>query len=278
MIKIIRENQNPQTQTPEFKRWFGNSKVVDDRGNPLVVYHGTSSKFDSFSKKRIGSYSGNFGHFGYGFYFSYDVREARTYGNNILECYLKIENPFYGNDIKYLEKYAKEFGDYEKVDVAIDVNWLLEKLKHVDNKAYTLALAIHKYGYEKGWETFLENNDVSESKLDLNQVSDWVELTSLEDKEELRDYVYKEIKKELGELPKTVKDYPFHSTPALHYMTRLGDSSFVMELTGLIMKDGYDGIIAGSEIVVFHPNQIKSATDNNGDFDPRSNNIYEKTD
>lgn len=28
-------------RTPEFDRWFGNSRVVDDRGHPLVVFHGT---------------------------------------------------------------------------------------------------------------------------------------------------------------------------------------------------------------------------------------------
>ena len=28
------------TDTPEFKKWFGDSKVVDDNGKPLVVYHG----------------------------------------------------------------------------------------------------------------------------------------------------------------------------------------------------------------------------------------------
>lgn len=32
-----------QTQTPEFKRWFGDSKVVDENGAPLVVYHGTKA-------------------------------------------------------------------------------------------------------------------------------------------------------------------------------------------------------------------------------------------
>lgn len=32
------------TDTPEFKRWFGDSKVVDANGKPLVVYHGTSLK------------------------------------------------------------------------------------------------------------------------------------------------------------------------------------------------------------------------------------------
>lgn len=30
-----------QTQTEAFKRWFGDSKVVDAEGKPLVVYHGT---------------------------------------------------------------------------------------------------------------------------------------------------------------------------------------------------------------------------------------------
>ncbi|GAG40547.1 unnamed protein product, partial [marine sediment metagenome] len=34
----------------EFKKWFGNSKVVDGKGNPLVVYHGTtvSTSFEYF--------------------------------------------------------------------------------------------------------------------------------------------------------------------------------------------------------------------------------------
>jgi len=29
------------TKTPHFKSWFGNSKVVDQNGNPLPVYHGS---------------------------------------------------------------------------------------------------------------------------------------------------------------------------------------------------------------------------------------------
>jgi predicted transcriptional regulator len=32
--------QKRQTDTPEFKRWFGDSKVVDDQGEPMVVYRG----------------------------------------------------------------------------------------------------------------------------------------------------------------------------------------------------------------------------------------------
>lgn len=34
-------------KTPEFKKWFGDSKVVDDKGNPKIVYHG-GTRFDEF--------------------------------------------------------------------------------------------------------------------------------------------------------------------------------------------------------------------------------------
>jgi hypothetical protein len=37
-----------QTKTPEFKKRFEGSKVVDENGNPLVVYHGTNAKFNTF--------------------------------------------------------------------------------------------------------------------------------------------------------------------------------------------------------------------------------------
>lgn len=41
--------KKPQTETPEFKKWFGDSKVVDEKGKPLVVYHGTEADFTRFA-------------------------------------------------------------------------------------------------------------------------------------------------------------------------------------------------------------------------------------
>jgi hypothetical protein len=41
--------------SPEFKRWFGDSKVVDANGKPLVVYHGTGAEIDSFDIERAGA-------------------------------------------------------------------------------------------------------------------------------------------------------------------------------------------------------------------------------
>lgn len=36
------------TETPQFKRWFDGSKVVDDAGKPLMVFHTTPNDFDEF--------------------------------------------------------------------------------------------------------------------------------------------------------------------------------------------------------------------------------------
>lgn len=41
-----------QTDTPEFKKWFGDSKVVDEEGKPEIVYHGTDKSFTKFNIKK----------------------------------------------------------------------------------------------------------------------------------------------------------------------------------------------------------------------------------
>lgn len=53
--KAVKPKRQDQTSTPEFNRWFGNSKVVDDDGKPLRVFHGTSSgEFKEFSFQDLG--------------------------------------------------------------------------------------------------------------------------------------------------------------------------------------------------------------------------------
>lgn len=43
-----------------FKKWFGDSKVVDKKGDPLVVYHATDSEFNVFDRSKLGDFtSGN---------------------------------------------------------------------------------------------------------------------------------------------------------------------------------------------------------------------------
>lgn len=66
-----------QVDTPEFKKWFGSSKVVDENGEPLVVYHGTErSGFTTFDPGRSGSATGR--KF-VGIYFTNHPLSAQTY-------------------------------------------------------------------------------------------------------------------------------------------------------------------------------------------------------
>lgn len=47
-----------QTETEEFKRWFGDSVVVNEDGTPKVMYHGTATEFWSFDKRKANDATG----------------------------------------------------------------------------------------------------------------------------------------------------------------------------------------------------------------------------
>lgn len=77
-----------RTDTPEFRNWFGNSQVVDEGGQPLVVYHGTDAEFDTFDPSRAQR-----GLLGPGFYFTTSREMAEQFGDRVVEAYLRIDNP-----------------------------------------------------------------------------------------------------------------------------------------------------------------------------------------
>jgi hypothetical protein len=70
----------PLTNSEAFKKWFGDSKVVNPDGSPMVVYHGTMTEFTEFAG---------------GAFFTDDYMNADGYagGDNVMEVYLKLENP-----------------------------------------------------------------------------------------------------------------------------------------------------------------------------------------
>jgi hypothetical protein len=47
---ISANQKTAQTETAEFKKWFGGSKVVDENGRPLRAVHFTNSEFDEFNQ------------------------------------------------------------------------------------------------------------------------------------------------------------------------------------------------------------------------------------
>jgi hypothetical protein len=89
------------TESPNFKAWFGDSKVVDEAGAPMVVYHGTASDFDSFDAGKVGAAIDS-GKLGEGFYFSQSNMWAESYAKNaakkggaanVLPVYISLKNP-----------------------------------------------------------------------------------------------------------------------------------------------------------------------------------------
>lgn len=109
----LTEDQWLAVRTAAFKNWFGDwekdpqnaSKVVDENGEPRVVYHGTYGDFTVFDKAMIGSAT-DYGLWGRGFYFT--NMENTPYGNKKLALFLNFRNPFIFNDYKS----AEEIGDY----------------------------------------------------------------------------------------------------------------------------------------------------------------------
>jgi hypothetical protein len=122
------------TESPYFKKWFGKSKVVDENGEPLVVYHGTpSGEFNVFDYDRIG----NLGRMeGQGFYFATDKGMAQSYmgkDGSLMEVYLDIEKPMSveqkGFDVDTLETLLMEIAEEQHrydPEVPIDEGFLAD--------------------------------------------------------------------------------------------------------------------------------------------------------
>lgn len=96
-----------------FKRWFGDSKVVDENGKPLVVYHGTADDIESFKLGK--TKRDDHGRQLEGIYFSQlpttasayarsapniKNREADIDGANVVPAFVSLQNP-------------KEFGTWD---------------------------------------------------------------------------------------------------------------------------------------------------------------------
>ena len=89
----IYKNGKADISTPAFRNWFGDSKVVDEKGAPLVVYHGTNASFSVFDTRKTQTPM---------FWFTGDkasLSDGRTSTNakggikKVMEVYLNIKNP-----------------------------------------------------------------------------------------------------------------------------------------------------------------------------------------
>jgi hypothetical protein len=145
--------------TPEFKEWFGDSKVVDEYDRPLVVYHGTPSfEGNVFKPTKAINRSGNIA----GFYFSKRKEDVNRYakhykneeypeGAQIIPAYLSIQNPFYERKSPItqamVDQYKKELIDLNQhmSDEKLE-QWANSKLPGLKENGYPSASALNHDG------------------------------------------------------------------------------------------------------------------------------------
>ena len=104
-----------QTETPAFKKWFGNSKVVDAQGEPLVMYHGTDKDFTVFrpyifttpNPKVAEQFPGG----------------EEPEGQHVMPVYVRAENPFDYENSAHVSKLGSEINDAELIGDIADGYW-----------------------------------------------------------------------------------------------------------------------------------------------------------
>ena len=124
----LTERQWLQVRTKNFLNWFGDwindsanaSKIVDENGEPLVVYHNTDNNFTKFSKFRslIGKLTGS-ALFGRGFYFSNYQGSSRQIN---MPVFLNVKNPAEGVMKSENDGMIQDFGNGQVWYVAKNPN------------------------------------------------------------------------------------------------------------------------------------------------------------
>ncbi|MBQ9771410.1 MAG: hypothetical protein IJW23_06255 [Lentisphaeria bacterium] len=295
----------PQTETLQFKKWFGKSKVVDENGDPMVVYHGTNWDMFSepsgeavFSDKYRGSGSGDNGFFGRGFYFTFgngkaSEGEAGYYGKNVYPFYLSIKNPFYFSESLYYWNGKPVLGDeVNSVEIVNAVKLFPELLKdftlstYDKNGDFAGEITLDKYA-----RMFIDVYHNKKFSIRKSSNSDEIVIEADPVKHEENGHTWIEYGfSERIYNPGSNTDLQLLATH-LYFQDRgfsrrdltveipyrlLRDFYGEHEFRSWLERNGYDGVMQsknGDEVVAFYPNQIKSATDNVGTFDPENPDI-----
>ena len=289
----------PQVDTPEFKNWFKDSKVVDENGKPLVVYHGTNWDMLSetpgnavFDDKYRGVGSGDNGFFGRGFYFTFgngkaSEGEAGFYGRNVYKFYLSIQKPFYFSENLLSWNGKKVYGDdIKSVEILNAVELFPELLKdftldtYDKNGDYSGSITLTEYA--KLFKDVYNNKKFNIRKSTMpDEIV--IEADPVKYSEDGYTWVEYGFSVRMYSLGKNV-DMQLLSTH-LYLQDSMNidiPHNFLREFYGepefrqWLENNGYDGVMQsknGDEVVAFYPNQIKSATDNVGTFDKNNPDI-----
>ena len=129
---VNRKMVTSQTESQQFRRWFGNSEVIDENGEALVVYHTTRDSFYKFDKERLGSITATNATDNFlaatahtGFWFNTAPLTTKGMGENAMAVFLKAERLYEVGTLDALvneiwDTYNQLGYDYDSEDPTIE--------------------------------------------------------------------------------------------------------------------------------------------------------------
>lgn len=158
------DNQG-RTLSKQQQEYFRNSKVRDNNGNLLTVYHGTDKAFTEFKNKYIQHGRAIID----GYYLTPDKANASEYGNNIMELYANIENPLYLHSYNGVTRELIDRGYANNTEELINKYNLETDDSGVVPTAKALTKLVKKLGYD-GIITTTQNDDVIDTDWSATQI------------------------------------------------------------------------------------------------------------
>ena len=282
----LNERQWAQVRTRAFKKWFGDwekaaeespstaktnsSKIVDENGEPKVVYHGSPYRFFRFDKTKLGQATGA-DSAKEGFFFTDNKELAELFSRYSLES-LPVSDVEQLVKDRLLNMSENELNDAYEVyrNDSLDYLDYADETDSPNDRDYLeiRGFLLDGVSEEEAKREYIQ--DSIESKIEGGYFSDMEEveeeLSSIGIEFGNNEQVFLNIESPL--VDEVERDY-FHNgedvspmTPVLQNAKRMGSDGVVF--TGIV-ESGQKG--AANQYVAFEPNQIKSATDNVGTFD-----------
>ena len=232
------------TESQQFKRWFGNSKVTNSDGTPKIVYHQTENEFTVFETRREGAGTRDNGT-PFGIFLKSSNKDIGLRGKKQMALYARIENPLRAKNrselLKAMQNMSSEYAEIINQHEALD--------REYKEKTQSAMKEFKNYMIE--WRA---DNPGADSRA-LYDDAKFNELFEAEDA------LASEWTSKADEL----------STKAKEVMTKA------------LENNGYDGVILERDdgsfgrstdaYIALHPEQVKSATDNIGTFDSSNPDI-----
>lgn len=230
-----------QTGTPEFKQWFGGSKVVDENGKPKVMYHQTANDFTMFNAKGDGAGRTD-SETPHGIFIKPTNQDIGIAGEKQMALYANIKNPLVAKNRDELSNwYKRNINGYKDIDARIKAN------DEYYQKIYDEAEAEGDTWYDEHYDDLV-----------AGKISD----------EEAEKFINGKTDKILAEWKEKDDALRIEAKDLLDRYFAKSNYDGVHLL--------YDGSRKGVDVetwIAFDSTQIKSATDNVGTFDSSNPDI-----